>query len=434
MSDLRAAHALLDDDPDEACAIAGDILREDPANAAALFLIGVANTRAERFGTALAIYERVTRLVPKKSEGWNNLGMCLTETGQHQEAREAFKRAIALDPKPSYMGNVAAAYISEANYTEALRWCKRALVLEPEHSGAHGSMGFAKLATGDWSGWKDYEYILGGRFRKEVKIGDEPRWDGSPVDSLFVYGEQGLGDEIMYASILGDVRAKVTLECDKRLQGLFKRSFPHLEVHGSRRADRDWADGRTFDAGCAIGSLASLYRPTPESCPQKPYLVADPERRLQWRALFDSWGPKPVIGLCWSGGRATTQRKQRRMGLEVFRPLIESTDAHFVSLQYTDATEEIERTGLAVRHIHRAVQSPDYDDTAAFVAECSRIVGVHTTIHHLAGAMGVPSTVLVPHRPMWNYASGDRLPWYAAQVYHRQRANEAWADTVKRLD
>ncbi len=105
----------------------------------------------------------------------------------------------------------------------------------------------------------------------------------------------------------------------------------------------------------------------------------------------------------------------------------------FVSLQYNDPTEELEKTGLPVKHIARAVQSPDYDDTAAFVAELDNIIGVHTTIHHVAGAMGKKSTILVPSRPLWNYAIGDSLPWYKSQVFHRQRKDESWKDCIRRL-
>lgn len=437
MSDLRTAVALIDSDPDAAHDICNDALRDNPNDVLALFLVGNIYAKAERFGPAIAVFERCTRLAPKRDEAWNNLGMAYQECGMRVEAREAFKRAIDLTPKPSYYANLAVTYLTEGDHAAAKQYAKRALKMEPGHDGAWTTLGFASLATGDWQeGWKGYAHSLGGRFRKEVKIGDEPRWDGSPVKSLFVYGEQGLGDEIMYASCLADIpnETAVTLECDKRLEGLFRRSFPRIEVHGTRREQAAWAEGREFDAGAPIGDLPMHFRPTPDACPKTPYLVADPERRLQWRALFDSWGRKPVIGLCWSGGRHNTQKKERKVGLEAFRGLIQSTDAHFVSLQYTDAQQEIEATGLPVRHIQRAVQSPDYDDTAAFVAECDLVIGIHTTVHHLAGALGVPSVILVPSRCMWQYATGDRLAWYAQQPFHRQRKDETWADCLRRLD
>ncbi len=437
MSDKRLAVAfsVLDDDPDQAAHIANDVLRDDPDNQAALFIVATVHARADRYGTALAVFERITRLNPKRHEAWSNQGMAFIECGDPGRAVDCFKRAIDHEPRPSYMANLAAAYLTQCNYSEAIRWAKKSLEKE-DSDGANSVLGFAALAQGDWkTGWSGYERILGGRFRKIENLHGEPKWDGSPVDNLFIYGEQGLGDEIMYASILPDAmqRAKhITLECDKRLKGLFQRSFPTVEVRGTRRAEKPWAEGRTFDAGCAAGSLAYLFRPDKSACPRTPYLIADPERRIQWRALFDSWG-KPVIGLAWSGGRASTQRKTRRVGLEAFRPLIESTDAVFVSLQYEDPSEEIAQTGLPVKHLHRAAQSPDYDDTAAFVAELDRIVGIHTTVHHLAGAMGKPSTILVPELPMWQYARGDSLPWYQSQVFHRQRKDESWKDCIKRL-
>ncbi len=438
MFDLKRTGLLIEDDPDEAFRICNEHLRETPNDAGALFLVGVINARAERHSIAWPVFQRCVQLAPNRDEAWNNLGMTMQECGEHVGARDAFKRALTLKAKPSIMSNLAVTYLTEGNYSEAKRWCRKALEKDPQHAGAWGTLGFACLATGDWeTGWKGYEYCLGGRFRKECAFGDEPRWDGRAVDDLVIYGEQGLGDEIIYASIVPDAAKhaqRIAIECDARLEGLFARSFPGCEIHGTRRADATWAEGRKFDARCVIGSLASLFRPTPASCPRTPYLVADPERRLQWRALFDSWGPKPVIGLAWTGGRPVTQSKDRQIGLEAFRGLIERTDAHFVSLQYRDAQAEIDATGLPVRHISRAVQSPDYDDTAAFVAELGHVIGPPTTVHHLAGALGRPSTLLVPARSMWNTASGDRLPWNAEQVFHRQRPGEAWADCINRLD
>jgi hypothetical protein len=176
-----------------------------------------------------------------------------------------------------------------------------------------------------------------------------------------VYGEQGLGDEIMYASCLPDVMqdCNVIVECDPRLEGLFRRSFPQASVYGTRRKQAvAWPSKHTFDANCAIGRLPMFYRPSPTSCPGTAYLIADTERRVQWRALFDSLGPKPKVGLCWTGGRRNTYAKERAVGLESLRPLIESIEADWISLQYKDPTSEIEKSGLPIRHFARAAESP----------------------------------------------------------------------------
>lgn len=437
MSELTDAAALLDTDPDEAYEAIQAILKTAPDESRALYMLGVLMSRAERFAEALCIFERVVRLAPRRAQAWNALGQALDELDKPIEARAAFKQALELDKKPLHYANIASSYMHEANLSEAMRWARKALALDPGHKNALQTLGFAQLASGQWrEGWEGYEHSLDGKFRQEVKIGVEPRWDGSPVKSLFVYGEQGIGDEITYASMLGDIPKSipVVLECDKRLEGLFRRSFPRIAVHGTRRAPKPWAEGRSFDAGCAIGSLTRVYRPTPESCPRVPYLTADPERRIQWRALFDSWPKRPVIGIAWSGGRPATGMQRRAVGLEAFRSLIERIDAHWVSLQYTDATAEVEASGLPVRIFDRATRSPDYDDTAALVAELDYVIGPPTAVHHLAGALGVPSTILVPSQPMWNVMLGDRLPWNEAQIYHRQKPGESWADCIKRLE
>jgi hypothetical protein len=436
LGQLKRTGNFIDEDPDEAYRICIDRLRDNPDDAKALFVVGYVNATADRHGAALPVFEKVVKLAPKWAEAHHNLGRVNQECGRYKEAREGFRRAFELAPKATYASDVAATYLNECNYSEAARWCRRAFDIDPNNGNAMTVWGFVNLAQGNWAeGWKGYDYSLGGRFRKEVKLGNEPRWNGEYVENLFVYGEQGIGDEIMYASCLGDLQGKVghvTLECDPRLGGLFKRSFPGVEVHGTRRAAPDWVGERRFDAGCGVGQLPRFFRPSSDDCPKAPYLVPDAERRVQWRALFDTWG-KPVIGIAWSGGRANTQRKERAVGLEAFRSYIERTDAVFVSLQYTDAAEEVAATGLPVRIFDRATRSPDFDDTAAFVAELDYVIGPPTTIHHVAGGLGKPSTILVPSRPMWDVAHGDRLPWYEAQVFHRQRSGESWADCVKRL-
>lgn len=428
---LKLAYELLNDEPDEAHKIAADILRDDPDAAPALFLIGVLLAKTDRQGYAIPIWEKVCKLKPNKPEAWNNLGNCLLECRQLPEARQAFERALSLRKCADYISNIAVTYNEQGDYKKGVEWADRALSMDPEHKGARATIGFAQLALGDWAGWKNYEAALGGRFRARQQYA--PDWDGSPVDSLVIYGEQGLGDEIMYASCLPDAQklAKhVILECDHRLENLLQRSFPGVEVQGTRRLSKDWL--RPIEAQCAAGSLPAFFRPTKESCPGTQYLTADPVRRLQWRALFDSY-KKPVIGICWSGGNQNTRRKDRAIGLESFRPLIERNDAVFVSLQYQDPSEEIKASGLDVKHFPW-VLSQDYDDMAALVAELDGIAGIHTSIHHLAGALGKASLILVPDKPMWNYASGDSLPWYGSQRFHRQRPGESWKTCIERIN
>lgn len=427
--------ALIQDDPDEAVARATELLDKNPHDSLALFLIGTVWAKAERFGLAVTAFERVAQLRPEKAEAWNNLGMALCGLHREEEARKAFLEAWRRDKRANYPANVALTYMEQRDHKTALEWCAKAFKIEPEHPGAKTTFGMCSLALGNWrEGWPAMGYALGGKFRKEVQFGDEPRWDGAAGKRVVFYGEQGLGDEIMYASCLPDAIGhcqEVVIECDPRLEGLYRRSFPKASVYGTRRQQEvEWPAKHQLDARCPVGQLPEYFRPTPESCPGTTYLVADPERRIQWRALFDSWGKKPKIGLAWSGGSKHNNPEAREIGLEVFRPLIEAVDADWVSLQYKDPAQEIEEAGLPVRHFPRATLTPDYDDTAGLVAELDLVIGPHTSVHHLAGALGVPSLILVPKKTLWIYAL-DRMPWYANAKLVRQVGT--WAETIEKL-
>lgn len=440
---LRSIEKLIESDPDEAMHRVVRALDDEHDDPALLYMVGNIFAKADHHGLALHLYKAALNLAPERPECWNNYGMALNGLGKHEAAREAFlnakKRVDASSVRDlaNYVSNVALTYMEVGERRKAIEWAEKAIAIDPSCAGAQQTIGFCSLALGDWGrGWKGYAAALGNKFRKIVKVGDEPRWNGERVKTLFVYGEQGLGDEIMMSSCLPDVRGdcdKLVVECDKRLAGLFKRSFPFADVYGTRKvAEVSWPSRYAIDAGVAAGDLPLYYRPSPASCPGTAFLTADPERRIQWRALLDSWGPRPKIGLCWSGGRRWTNERGRSIPLDAFRPLIESIDADWISLQYRDPSAEIAQSGLPVRHYARAVQSDDYDDTAALVAELDLVVGVHTAVQHLAGGIGVPTIVLVPQRPSWIWSLPE-MPWYGSVRLFRQREKETWSSAIKRL-
>jgi hypothetical protein len=431
---------LIDDDPDEASRRAALSLDKNPDDALALFVIAEVYSRAERFGVAVNLYTRITQLKPERPEPWNNLGMCYAGLGNNGKARGAFFEAHNRNKRsPLFSANVGMTYFADRDFKKAAEWCNKSLAIEPNGKSATNTLGMCNLSLGNWSeGWKQYSSSVGGKFRKQIQYADEGMWDGSPGQTVVFYGEQGLGDEIMYASCLPDMEkacGRVIVDCDKRLEGLFRRSFPGIEVHGTRRDEAvPWLEGVQVDASLPVGQMPQFCRPSPKDCPGTPYLIADPERRTQWRALFDSFGPKPKIGICWSGGSKHNKPKERAIGLEAMRGLIESIDADWISLQYKDPTAEIKEFGLPIRHYKRACETDDYDDTAAMVAELDMVIGVHTTAHHLAGALGVPGIILVPSRTIWIYCLPDgSMPWYRSASLFKQREGESWKSTIERL-
>src|SRR6185312_9060625 len=102
----------------------------------------------------------------------------------------------------------------------------------------------------------------------------------------------------------------------------------------------------------------------------------------------------------------------------------------FVSLQYRDSPE-IEQFegmyGIKIHHWKRAVQSDDYDDTAALVESLDLVISVTTSVIHLAGGLGKECWVLTPKQPMWRYCPPDYL-WSGLRLY---RQKDSWSNLVQ---
>jgi ADP-heptose:LPS heptosyltransferase len=150
------------------------------------------------------------------------------------------------------------------------------------------------------------------------------------------------------------------------------------------------------------------YRKKPEDFPPGAFLKACPDRTAMWRAHFARHG-KPAIGIAWTGGTWKNAGSYRKLPLKDWQPIFDSIDAHWVSLQYKDASEDIKDTPVV--QYPWATLSKDYDDTAAMVAALDCVISVPTTVVHLAAALGVPTIAMKAPTPCWKFA-GESLAFH----------------------
>lgn len=423
-------------EPDEALRVASQILNENPDEARALFLASYVFLQAERYGMAYNLLKRAAELVPKREQLWNNLGMCCMKMGRIEEARRHLNRSLQLNKaNTAALNNLALIEVNECNPLKAVEIANKSLALDPEQWDVRETLGYAHLMLGNWEqGWEGYEAMVGNTKQRSAEPRqDVPYWDGSPVKKLHIRGEQGIGDEIAFASMLNDVKTDVILECDRRLEGLFKRSFPNLAVQGTR-FDKNAVLSDSVDSWCLIGSLAWHYRTKDRDFSGKSYLKADPERKLQWRALLDSMGNKKKIGIAWTGGLPDTFGSRRSVDLEALLPILKQ-DATFVSLQYKkpqDIALFEQKHGIKIHHWARATETPDYDETAALVDELDLVISVTTAVVDLCGALGKECWVLVPNKPHWRYGmTSDKKIWYESVRLFRQE--KEWSGVINKL-
>jgi hypothetical protein len=431
-SRLLLAKDIADQSPDEALRLCNDVLNDDFDNDAALFISGYIMMQAERFGLAYNLYKRCAELRPHQSEVWNNLGMCCDDD-RPEEALWCFEKALELSPKNHHaMINKALIHLKQGDPSKCVQWCNQALLLDPESIAAKDNRAQARLMLREWGkGWDDYQWSLGGKHRSKRDYG-VPEWNGEP-GTVVVYREQGLGDEILFMSCLEDLQKTnpVIVDCDKRLQGVFSRSFD-CPVYGTG-FDRETplVDEHTIDYQVAMGALPRFYRRKASDFPGKPYLKSDPQRCLQWRALLDTL-PGLKIGIAWSGGLRNTGEKGRSISLDDFAPLL-SLPHSFISLEYKQPDQsDLDKYGI--HHFARAVnKGVDYDDTIALINECDLIISVTTTVIHGAGALGKECWCLVPMHPSFRFHLSGEMPWHQSVKLIRQSKTESWADVLKRV-
>lgn len=394
-------------------------MNEHPDDAACIAMAAHIYEKAGNTPIAYNLFKLAKAEQPGEASNWLNYGRCAEDLWKEADAERAYNRAISITNRGSTKvmcyGNLAALHIDHGRYDKAEEAIRKAMKLDPSSKTVLSNLGFCQLARGNWAeGWANYHNNIGTDWRKRIQYRDEPEWDGTPGQAVVLYGEQGLGDEICFASMIDDatrICRKVIVECDHRLTNLYKRSFPNCTIYGTRHAKRRdgslWSkDDQDFDASLPIGQAAEYFRTDTKDCPQTPYLVADPDRVAMWKALWKSKG-KPAIGIAWSGGIPKTGEKFRYAGLDAFADLLE-LDCHFVSLQYKGDEKHPK-----VHEYPYATRTADYDDTAALVASLDLVVSVPTAAVHLAGALG--TKVIAMHGPFdcWKYHCG--VPFHPAE-------------------
>lgn len=426
---LRNADAFnLDGNFVEAEKLYDQLLTQNHDSPSLLATMGTMYLRSQRLGLAISLLHRAADLTPQ-SEILCNLAIAYKYSGQYEKAMKYFEKATRVNPTAEAFATYSAMFVNVGTPEKALTEANKALKMDPQHAMAHWNRAMAMLELGDWEhAWDEHEWGFDAKMRVRRNIADAPYWDGTEGKTVVVYGEQGLGDEIMFASMLPEMMARndVILESHPRLKTTFEKSFPGLKVYGTRdKPESDWQ--HEIDYSVSIGSLGKWFRRSRGDFPGTPYLKADPlprERRFR-------------VGISWTGGLKQGRIRTRTIPLAWWGSILSNPECEFVSLQYTDCAAEIEsvnREGYEIKQVPEA-KADDYYETARLVASCDLVISCCTSVVHLAGALGVPCWVMVPNKPAWRYGVTGGMPWYRSVRLYRQPKGDAdaWKQVVERV-
>lgn len=386
---------------------------------------------------------RAFALAPEDGETVLALGHILVEYGQAEEGLPLLRRGLAAGAgDATAWGALANALFGFGHMAEAETAARTALERNPRQPSGLVVLASTALDRGDLiRGWEGFESRLS-LIRKVSprRQTTRPRWDGTarPGQRLLIWREEGLGDEIRFASCVPDVLAmgmRVIWECSPRLETLFARNWPQATVRPFGATPDD-----EFDVHIPVGSLPKLFRRRFEDFPVPGrFLAADPVLAARWRERVAALPAGLRIGMCWQSQNKSHFKAPFSASLDEWQSLFALPGITFVSLQYGDVSDQIEaaenKYGIRIHRWGDLDLTDDFEAVAALIEALDLVVTARTTVAALAGALG-KATLLYVTDPNILMMNRELDPWFSAvRLFHRPRAAEAegWRPTMDRI-
>lgn len=452
----------------------------NPAQPVAYSDLGIALTNLNRPDEAMACFDQALALNPRYVQALNNRSLLRLELQQGELALLDADAALAVQPRlmPAHRQRAGALLLLDrpaealesidlalglagndarnhstrgeildglGRHDEAIAAFDRAVSLSP---GADADSRFSRACShlrhhAFEAGWRDYQSrwsqprFIRTSWRRPLELLARRDGDaGLTGQRVLVVDEQGIGDEIMFASIIPDLladAARVTWMADTRLQRLLRNSCPAVEFVSAP----DGLDLAAFDRIVPAGDLCHRHRTGVGSFGGAPYLRPSDAALSNWSQRLGPRAAKLRIGLSWKGGVFTTGQHRRSLDFETLRPLLEREDCEFVSLQYGEVQGELDAANAGLTRPIRCFpkdEIDDFEDLAGLVLSLDAVVSVQTALVHLAGAVGAPCFAMIPTLAEWRYGDrGEAMPWYGSVKLVRQDEPGVWGPVLARI-
>ena len=472
---LTAYRVVLADRPDDPAALIGarrlllksgsfeelillchQTLANHPEDPLALLQLGDALTKCRRYEEALLAFGRAVTLHPEDGAALHGLGMVLHSQGRHEEAIEVYGQALELMPKSQELNyDLGICLHLQGRMSESISALRRAIALSPNYANAHLYLACGLLIEGNFAeGWQEYQWRLHSDQNHSPALStDRPTWEGGEVENgLLLWQEQGIGDNIMFLSLLQETRTfadSLIVQVDHRLLPLLERSFATdspaeggvTQPLGGRVVFTEKTipvRKDCYSSHLPLGSLPLHLRRSAQDFTRqsKSYLRADP---LKSRSLRDQLARDGhlICGISWRSINRTIG-ELKSIPLPILAGALARPELRLVSLQYGDVDAEIaalrEETGIEVTQEPTVDNFLDIDGLASLIEACDLVISISSTTVHLAGALGKPTWVLLCDVPDWRWGlTGDTSLWYPSLRLFRQQSRGDWSPVLLQL-
>jgi len=371
-----------------------------------------------------------------------------------RSAHQNLQKSLILKPDAkSALSNFGFWNLIAEKKFDALIWFQRAMISEPGNVEVQWNHALGLLANGDLeNGWAAAKCR---HLKPELyieRLGLPPEWDGKEINdgTLFVFQEQGIGDELRFANCFEDLSKNVKTQCfietDARLIPLFSRSFPELGFIKKleRKVDghvivnyTDTVKKFSSAAHCPLGDLPLHFRQSIDHFNfNDAYLVPDDKERAHWRKIFQQIGAELKIGFCWQTALPSKTYDSYFPDLNELDPIFSLKNATFINLQYTDCEQQLQ---AAEKEFDISIFRPpnidmfnELDRVSALISECDIVIGPMTAVISMAGAVGTRCYGLNLH-PDWTCLGTDTQPWTPRMTCRYRGHSDSWKIVIEEI-
>ena len=442
---VKRLNNLLDDGKFFAAEKAGmKLLEVHPTSALVLNVVGMSKMELDKdFEEAERYFKEAIVSRKEYVPPYVNLGNLYRLMGKIEESELVLRKIIDAGVNlPDAYNSLAATLEFKRLSDEAEQFYKKALEADPQHIDARNNLGAINFKKKDFANaWKLRESRWDKlKYKMEMKRFKNPTWQMERVDTLFVWAEQGVGDQIMFAPCLHELKKfanHLIVSLEDKLIPLFERSFQHQMSFVSRYED---VNNIAFDAHVPAMTAFGYFRKSLDQFrrAQKPYMVPCPDRSAEFRQELEILAEgRRIVGISWFT-KAVIVGSWRCVPLADLVANIPE-DIFLVNLQYGDVAEDIrtlKRTsGRDIYQVNDLDPFEDLDGLAALVSACDSVISVDNVTVHLAGSLGQSSEVLLPFRGDWRWGNptDSKSLMYNDMTLHRQEEHMSWTGCLASL-
>ena len=417
-----------------------------PSNPQLFYNRGIAYDNLKQYNSAISDYDQAIKIDINFESAYSNKSGVLTKLSLYQEAVDNIDSAIKINPKNPINYNKKAFILEEMkDFNGAIAYYDQAIKIQPDFSEALNNKGMCKLALNFFKeGWGLYESRLQDKSKVNRLITSKPEVVDFKISNktIYIWAEQGVGDQILYSSLLSDALNtpnKFIVSFDQRLINLYARSFSWASnvtfIKSSEILSED-----LYDFHLPLGNLGKHFRNSVDDFKNQAinFLASDKNQTsfLLQKIKIDN---KKICGISWAS-KNTQFGDKKSILLEQLLPILSIPNITFVNLQYGNTSEERKKIfvehGIDIKSFDEIDNFNDIDSLTSLITACDFIVSISNVTVHIAGGLNKKTFLLLPYSYgkiwYWGENSGSSL-WYPSIDITRQSKPNSWNQAIEDL-